>query len=187
MAFIKYVRPSLAKGRVEMGVEDNSGVKRFCVSSVFYSHIGEPLAGEEISEELYSLVSSEDEGYRAMKKALSLLAYSDKSRSMLYSRLIGHGYSRDAASEAVKECMRLGYIKEKEQIARFVKREANVSLKGRLHIIRKAPSKGFKTDEVRKIVEELIESGEIDFEESFARLAEKKGAETEEEKAALRY
>ena len=188
LAFIKYIRFGKEKGRVEMGILSEDGLLKNCsVSLVLYSHIGEPVARQELDEGALELILSEDEGHRAMKKALSLLSYSDKSKAMLYSRLVSLGYKRVAAREAVNECIRLGYIDEKEQIARFVIREANESLKGQLLILRKALAKGFKSDEVNSVIRELTELGEVDFEANFNRLAEKKGALTEEDRAALRY
>lgn len=188
MFYVKYVRPGREKQRIDIGItEDGESVKNYSLSLVFYSHIGEPCRNEKISEMTLKYIADEDEQFRAMKKALSLLSYSDKSRSALYSRLLSLGYSGASASEAVKECLRLGYIDEREQIIRFVKDEANRSLKGRLHIMKKAASKGFKSDEVKKILNELCECGEVDFEANFERLAEKKGAYSEEERAALKY
>ena len=188
MAYLKYARPSYEKKRVELGISDDGGqLSRYSVGLVFYSHIGEPVKGAEIDDRLLSLIVSEDEQYRAMKKALSLLAYSDKSRKMLYSRLIGLGYGRASATEAVNECMRLGYIDEREQMIRFVKREANVSLKGRSIIIKKGIAKGFKSADIASVIEELCDDGEIDFKENLRRLAEKKGILGEEEISALAY
>ena len=188
MAYLKYARPNFEKKRVELGIADDDGqLSRYSVGLVFYSHIGEPAKGAVVDESLLSLIISEDEQYRAMKKALSLLSYSDKSRKMLYSRLIGLGYGRASATEAVNECMRLGYIDEREQIIRFVKREANVSLKGRALIIKKGIAKGFKSADIASVIDELCDEGEIDFKESLRRLAEKKGALSEEEISALAY
>ena len=188
LAQVKSLRPGKDKGRLEVGLLfDDGSVKKCSVSPVCYAHLGEPKPRESIGERETEILISEDEQYRAMKKALSLLAYSDKSKSMLYSRLVGCGYTKASAAEAVKECTRLGYIDEREQICRFIKREANQSLKGRLHILRKASSKGFKVDDVKEIIGELEESGEISFEHNFERLCEKHGAVNEEEKAALKY
>ena len=67
-----------------------------------------------------------------------------------------------------------GYIDEHRQLKRLVEREACVNLLGRERIFAKLISKGYKSEDVSAVIDELISSGEIDFEASKKKLINKK-------------
>ena len=184
---IAYIKEGAAKGRVLIGIEDDSGIHAFSVTVATYMAIGAPSRYSELNERDADAVRSEDERYRAMKKAVSILAASDKSAYTLRSKLRQGGFSRESADEAINECVARGYIDEDRQLRRFIEREANESLRGRFYIKRKLSAKGYRGADIDRITRELVESGEIDFKANFERAAEKKGAYTEEERRALSY
>ncbi len=80
-----------------------------------------------------------------------------------------------------------GYIKEDDQLRRLVLREANVNLRGPRYIREKLAAKGYSRDSIDAIIDELVESGEIDLVINFDALCDKKGAVDSDERRALAY
>lgn len=187
MGKIMYVKNGTAKGRLILGIETDAGLSAYSVSEAMYLSLGSPPRFFEISERDLQDVIFEDERYRAMKKAVNILAASDKSAYMLMSKLIHAGFSKDAAKEAVDECRRRGYIDEARQLERLVEREANASLRGRFYIKRKLVAKGYSSADIDRAIRELTERGEVDFDANFEALVNKKAATSEEERRALMY
>lgn len=187
VAIIAYVKEGVTKGRVLLGVDSDGSVNAYSVTESTYMAIGAPCRYCEISERDLDSILTEDERYRAMKKAVSLLAASDKSAYTVKSKLYQAGYSRESIDEAVNECIARGYIDEDRQLRRFIEREANESLRGKYYIKRKLVSKGYRGADVDRITAELVDSGDIDFKSNFERLAEKKGVEDAEDRRALMY
>lgn len=181
---ISFLRASARQGYTTLGVSVDGETKKYtvpdrAVATLFRGYELDPLEYEEIVRL--------DEERRAQDKAASLLSASDKSRSTLRMRLSSLGFSRESAEGAVEECVRLGYLNEERQLRRLISREALVSLRGPKYIVRKLASKGYAISDIRRIISELTESGEIDFSDSFARLAEKRGATDPESLRALAY
>ena len=184
---IAYIKEGATKGRVLIGIEEDTGVRAFSVTEATYMAIGAPSRYSELSQRDIDVISTEDERYRAMKRAVSILAASDKSAYTLKGKLYQAGFSRESIDEAVNECVARGYVDEDRQLRRLIEREANESLRGRFYIKRKLVSKGYRGADIDRITRELVDSGEIDFSENFERLASKRGAEGEEERRALMY
>ncbi len=183
---VKFVRFS-DKGRVTVGIEnDGQKPKLYNISQETYHGVDEPRAGVVLDGCSYEMIASDDEKYRAMKKALSLLAYADNNKATLYAKLVRAGFRRDSASEAVRRCLELGYVDEHSQLLRLVAREANQGLKGPVYIKRKLIARGYKAADIDRAIRELTELCEIDFSESFARLQEKNGVTDPEELLKLR-
>ncbi len=187
VANVVYIKTGITKGRVTLGIEHDGECHGYSVSLTTYSEIGSPIKFSHIDEHLLADIAYEDECFRAMKKAVSLLAISDKSRHTLEGKLIMSGFSKEAAKEAVCECLSLGYIDEERQLDRLCEREANISLKGSLMIKRKLMSKGYRASDIESALERLTDKGVIDFCENFKRLCEKKLVQTEEEERQLRF
>jgi len=145
------------------------------------------VRGGEISDGELHILLSEDEEHRAVAKALSLLSYSDKSARALYLRLLREGFSREAATRALDYCRNMGYIRERDQLARLIVREANVNLRGPRYIREKLAAKGYSRADIDGVTEELVESGEVDFSQNLDRLCQKHGAKDEQERRALAY
>ena len=97
------------------------------------------------------------------------------------------GFSSDASDIALERCNELGYLNEYEQVERAVEREANYKLRGRYYIKRRLSDKGYSLSDINRAIAALTERGDVDFDENFERLVEKKGALTEEEITKLKY
>lgn len=188
MPTILYIKPDDKRKRVIVGVEgDDNGVSTLDISASTYTSVGSPERGACISErDLHSMIF-EDEAYRALKKAVSYLSASDKSRYELRAKLLSAGFSREACDLAIERCLERGYIDEARQIERLATREANYKLKGKYYIKRKIAAKGYSPADVERAIARLVESGEIDFSANFEALAEKRGALDEESRTQLKY
>lgn len=173
-------------GRVRMGVGDGEATLRYSVSMATVMELS-LVRGMELDDAAISAITADDEAYRCMKRALSLLSYGDNTKGALLVKLMRSGFPRELASECVRECLRLGYIDERRQIERAVINEANRSLKGRSYIMKKLRSKGYSASDINDVIDALVDSGEVDFGESFERLCEKKGIASDEDRLALLY
>ena len=169
-------------------VENERGRVKYTISEGTYREIGCPLSEELISEDELELLAEDDERRRAMQKALSLLSYSDNNERQLTAKLIRAGFPRDAATDAVRECVRLGYIAERRQAEHLIRKYAS-ALYGRPVIIAKLGAKGYAQRLCNEIIDELLRCGEIDFTAARARLIEKKLPEgaTFEQRMKLLY
>jgi len=181
---VQFIRPTDSGKRIKVGIIED-GVKE--AFSVKESEAQDLYVGMELDPDTYDRLYRSDEEYRCMRYALYSLSVSDKTRSNLYMKLLKKGFSRECASECVKECLRLGYIDEERQVHTLVLNEANRSLRGAAYITAKLVGKGYSRELVVSVIEELSRSGEIDFRSNFERLCEKKGIATDEEKRAIAY
>ena len=181
---VAFLRESARRGYTVIGVTENGETKKYTIPSAYAKDF---CRGYELSDDELSELVGLDTERRALDKAASLLSASDKSRAALLSRLISLGFPRDTAQRAVLECVRLGYLDEKRQLLRLVIREAEGSLRGPKYIMRKLAAKGYPPGEIRSAIEELTDSGELDFGALFSRLAEKKGVFDREELRILAY
>lgn len=183
-----FVRDSKSRGYVVLGIELPDGARVYTVDVSLYSSIGAPIASQEISDDALERIKFCDEVFRATKKALSLLSYSDNNRRNLILKLRRAGFSAAAAEECVSEMLRLGYINETRQLERLVLREANVNLCGKGKIVPKLVSKGYARADVESVIDSLEASGEIDFDLNKQNLILKKlgdSAEPDEVKKLL--
>ena len=187
MAEIAYIKEGSAKGRVTLGINADGECHAYSVTLATYSALGAPGRYSEISESDYDAILTEDERYRAMKRAVSLLAASDKSAYTVKTRLRQAGFSRESVEDAVEECIARGYIDEGRQLRRLVEREANEALRGRYYVKRKLLARGYRSADIDRAISGLIEDGELDFDANFERLIEKKGALDEESRRQLAY
>lgn len=185
MPTVKYIKPQKS-GRVIIGVDTDGEISHYSISSADYATAAFVTGGILSDGELTLLVTL-DEEYRAIKKALSLLSYSDKNRKAIYMRLVRLGFSREAAKKAVEYCLQNGFINEENQLERLVSNEANINLRGPYYIKNKLASKGYSRTDIEAAIDMLVNSGEVDFVIIFDTLCEKKGATTPEERKALAY
>lgn len=185
MPTVKYIKPQKS-GRVIIGVDTDGEISHYSISSADYATAAFVMGGILSDGELTLLVTL-DEEYRAIKKALSLLSYSDKNRKAIYMRLVRLGFSREAAKKAVEYCLQNGFINEENQLERLVSNEANINLRGPRYIKDKLASKGYSRADIEAAMDTLVEAGEIDFVINFDTLCEKKSATTPEERKALAY
>ena len=187
MPRIIYIKESKGGGYVILGIADGEDKKAFAVAKATYSSLGSPSRFHELSDEEISVIEAANDEYRALKKALSLLSYADNSEKNLTMKLRRSGFSKDTAEGAVREVVRLGYLKEDEQLRRLIVYEANSRLTGPLKIASKLMAKGYSSSAIRDIVDTLRSEGEVDFSENCRRLLEKKLPDdaTDEEKYKL--
>jgi SOS response regulatory protein OraA/RecX len=168
---------------VLIGIENDEGYKSYKVSESFYLDIGAPEIGASLLSDTVSLIEEENEYYEALKKALSLLEYSDNSKSMLFKKLLMRKVNKDAARYAVKRCVDLGYLDEERQLKRLVLDLANSSLLGKNKIVAKLVAKGYLTTDIYKTIAILLDEGEIDFEHNKQKLIKKHSAVCGDEEA----
>ena len=187
MAKIKYIKTGSAKGRITLGIEYNGDCRGYSVLENTYFSLGSPPREYNLSDTAFARICCEDEEYRAMKKAVSLLAVSDKSTFTMRDKLVRCGFDRDVAQDVVLECVRRGYIDESRQLDRLVTKEANDALRGRMYIKRKLVGKGYRSADIDAAIDRMVAAGDIDFADNFERLAAKKGIEDVESRRILKY
>ena len=187
MPRIIYIKESKTKGYLILGIKKGEEKCAFYITRALYSSLGSPTLGYELDEGEISALEECNEEYRALRKALSLLSYADNSERSLKMKLLRAGYSRTASEAAVKEVVRLGYLKEEDQLERLILSEANSRLTGPQKLIPKLVSKGYSASDVRRVLDRLVDEGEVDFDENRRRLFEKKLTDdaTDEEKFKL--
>ena len=97
------------------------------------------------------------------------------------------GFGRELCDRVVSEMVSLGYIDEKRQLERLITVEANGKLRGPLRIIPALGNKGYSSSDIRAVMHELTESGEVDFRRNAKILLDKKlpVADPEEKKKFL--
>ncbi len=186
MARVKMIK-ELSCGRVELRLVTDGGERRLNVSYGAYTEAGAPLAGDELDIDGMSILEYSDTEHRAMKRALSILAFSDKNKRTLKQKLTDAGFDRRIAQSTTDECVALGYIDERRQLAILIRDEANRALRGPEYIKRKLLSKGYSLSDIIEVTEELVEAEEIDFSDVFRRLAEKRSAHDPQSRRMLMY
>ncbi len=187
MPAILFVKPDPDHKRVQIGIGDGASVEVLTVKEDTYKSFDSLTKGDLVSEHTVDTLRFEDEVYRAVKKALGYISDMDRSAYALKLKLLRLGFSSEAVEMAIARCSELGYINEDDQLDRLVEREANLKLKGKYYIKRKFASKGYSIASVDRAINRLVDRQEIDFDDCFERLAEKRGATTEEERKALQY
>ncbi len=185
MAIIAYVKETKEKNiLLDIVGEENS---RYTISPRAYEELGALARGAEIDGETLLEIKRLDERYRAKKKALSLLALADNNQKTLTAKLRRQGYSRECVDITVSEMVKLGYINEERQLLRLVLSAAD-RLWGPRKIFAYLSAKGFQSGDIRRALDSLQDSGELDFEAVRAKLLEKKlypDADDEEKKKLL--
>lgn len=174
MSTLKYIREIKDTSLLLLGIVGEGESADCTVSASLYAEIGSPAVGNTVDEASLSAIKYADEHYRAKKKALGLLAYSDNNQRNLKTKLIRAGFKREICDLVCEEMVSYGYINEKNQLERLILVEANQKLRGPLQIIPALVAKGYSSSDVRQVLNRLVEEGEVDFEENAKRLIEKK-------------
>lgn len=183
-----YIRDSKSKGYLRLGVESDGKKLDFNISESEYSEIGSPKTRDNLTRDSFEAIYIADMRYRARLKALHILSYGDNSERMLAKKLKVAGIKSDIISEVVGEMLSRGYINSRRQIEKLVINEVELHNFGPNKIIPKLLAKGYIKSEITSVIEELVEHGEIDFEESKSRLIESRlglDADSEEIKKLL--
>ena len=174
MATLQFVRDSKDSRLLLLGISEEGESARYTVNLSAFAEIGSPSVGDFLDEEQMSVVIYTDELLRAKKKALNILAYADNNKKSLYSKLVRAGFSRDISSAVCDEMIERGYINERDQLLRLVEAEANRKLRGPGRILPALAAKGYSSSEIRSVMAELCDKGEIDFSKNARILLEKK-------------
>jgi SOS response regulatory protein OraA/RecX len=174
MATLKFIRDIKDTSLLLLGIVGEGESADYTVNSSLYAEIGSPAVGDEIDSASLSAIKHADEHYRAKKKALSILAYADNNQKNLKAKLIRAGFSCEISDRVCEEMVSYGYINENNQLERLIMIEANQKLRGPLRIVPALVNKGYSSSDVRRVLNRLVDEGEINFKENSRRLAEKK-------------
>ena len=187
MAWITSAVYSKTGKTVKLRIKDGEELRTLTVSADILGDA--PLSqATEICDNTLSILLENDELWRAELRALRLLEYSDSSRAELRRKLIARGFSAKAVDRAVMRMVELGYINEERRLRAIIASEANISLRGPRRIYAKLSAKGYSRELLSSVMNELSDSGEIDFKENAKKLLEKRGAGlSPEEKKRLLY
>lgn len=186
MITLRSIREIGDKGLLSLAIGGEESAN-YTVNAVLYAEIGSPSVGDALTDEQIYTIREYDEYFRAKKKALSILAYADNNRRNLALKLSKAGFPRELCDRVVSEMVSLGYIDEKRQLERLITVEANGKLRGPLRIIPALVNKGYSSSDIRAVMHELTESGEVDFRKNAKALLDKKlpVADPEEKKKFL--
>ena len=186
MKTLRSIREIGDKGLLSLAIGGEESAN-YTVNASVYAEIGSPSVGDLLTDEQIYLIREFDEYFRAKKKALSILAYADNNRRNLALKLSKAGFSRELCDRVVSEMVSLGYIDERRQLERLITVEANGKLRGPLRIIPALVNKGYSSSDIRAVMHELTESGEVDFRRNAKILLDKKlpVADPEEKKKFL--
>ncbi len=188
MTTIAYIKQKNNGRCMLLGIEDGTGdILRLCISREAYHALGCPVRAESLTEDALELIRREDGRMRALDRALYLLSFSDNSRAQLAHKLHAKGFSSDAVTYAVEEVVRLGYLREREQLVHIVRDLANLRLYGARRICAVLTSKGYRSADVTEVIQDLCASAHIDFSKNFRMLEEKRGDGTPLTSRKLRY
>lgn len=171
---IIYVRVARARGYIRVGIEDGETAYDLTVSEMEYAEAGFPSVNSEPTRDAFDILRIADMRFKAKKKTLAVLSYGDNSERMLMRKLTAAGIRRDIAEEAVLEAVKCGYINAQRQLERLIKNEVASNLSGPRKIIPKLISKGYGRADIERVISELTERGEIDFDEAKRLLAERR-------------
>ena len=130
------------------------------------------LSTGEATAGIYDEVSYYDKLHSACKTAMNLLAYGDRSRKKLVSKLRTKGIQSDIAEEAADELEARGYLNDTANATREAERAVR-KLWGKRRISASLYEKGYGEASVRKAIYAL-EDSEIDFVENCAKLISEK-------------
>ena len=189
MARLVYIKENTSSKLLLLGILEAGERVRYTVTARDFAALGSPLRNTELDEPMLSAIKYSDEYVRAKRRALRLLALGDNSEKNLTLKLLRGGIRQEIAADVAREMVSLGYIDESRQLERLVAYEANAALRGPNKIIPKLVSRGYSAGEVRRVILELSESGEIDFSRSARELIKKKLPDdaTREQRRALLY
>ena len=187
MSKIIYIREIDSSHLLRVGVGHSEECVGYTVSQRVYAELGRPEVGRILTDGELEAIRYSDETCRAERKALSLLSYTDNNSRTLVQKLVRAGFKREIAEETAKDMVALGYIDERRQLERLIAAEAD-KLRGPGRIIPKLAAKGYATSDIKEVMHELCDRGEVDFSALAKQLLDKKlpeGAVPEERKKLL--
>ena len=188
MSTLMFIRESKDSRLLLLGINEEGESARYTVNLSTFDALGSPAVGDFLDDGQMSAIRYCDELIKAKKKALNILAYADNNRRNLSVKLLRAGFSREIADAVCDEMLSLGYINERDQLERLINNEADRQLRGPGRIIPALAAKGYSSSQVREVMAELVQSGEIDFKKNARLLIDKKlpdGSNDDEKKTIL--
>lgn len=183
------IRNSKSRGYITISLLGDGGEREsFTVRESEHRALGEPLSGDKIDTDTYLGLKSADERYRARRAALRILAYSDNSERTLSDKLRSRGISRECAMEISREMVSYGYLDEARQLSRLIISEERERKLSRASLTARLMKKGYSRERIDIAIDELILSGEVDFDSVRATLVRElseKGLDAPEIRKAL--
>ena len=125
-----------------------------------------------LTREGFDAIENASEVWRAVKKGIDILSYTDNTRLTLTKKLRERGFDKYTAEDAAQYLVENGYIDEKRLLGLFVDKLASTKLYGVSRIKSELYKKGF----AREVLDEYLDTfmSEVDFEENLKRLLIKK-------------
>ena len=172
---------------MRLGVDIDGERIDLTVSEGEYKSVGAPMCRDELDNDSYELLLSANDRYKARLRALRILEYSTNSERNLIRKLRASGYSRELCEEVAGEMKGYGYLDDFRQLRRLVELEVTRNLTGPRKLVPKLVAKGYSASDIRATIDELSDSGVIDFSLAKEALIEKKceGLSEEETKKIL--
>ena len=171
-----------ARGRFLITVKlsgDNTGEEEVRTFSVFryfvktspYFQGNIPTVGDFLTSEGFESLEACEAATLATVKAVSMLAYTDRTAKKLGEQLRKKGFSREATDAAVGFCVEKRYIREEEQLARLMALLCEKKLYGIRRIRNEVYQKGFPKETLDAVWEDTLCA--LDFEEALDKRMQK--------------
>ncbi len=145
-----------------MEEERTFSVFRYFLKNTEYFRGNIPVVGEFLSREAFEALEMGEEATKATLKAVSMLAYTDRTAKKLAEQLRQKGFSAEAAEAAVAFCIEKRYIREEEQLRRLMTLLCEKKQYGVRRIRNEVYQKGFAKATVDAVWEDMLDV--LDFE-----------------------
>ena len=134
-----------------------------------------PNVGDFLNAEKYEALEFAEVCSGAAIKAVSFLAFGDNTAKKLGEKLCQKGFSKEAASEAVRFCVEKRYINEEDHLRRLMEQLCERKKYGLRRIRQEVYNKGFSEETVKAVFEEC--AAELDFDAAVTERVKKLGAD----------
>lgn len=134
-----------------------------------------PNVGDFLNAEKYEALEFAEACSGAAIKAVSFLAFGDNTAKKLGEKLRQKGFSKEAASEAVRFCVEKRYINEEDHLRRLMEQLCERKKYGLRRIRQEVYNKGFSEETVKAVFEEC--AAELDFDAAVTERVKKLGAD----------
>ena len=134
-----------------------------------------PNVGDFLNAEKYEALEFAEVCSGAAIKAVSFLAFGDNTAKKLGEKLRQKGFSKEAASEAVRFCVEKRYINEEDHLRRLMEQLCERKKYGLRRIRQEVYNKGFSEETVKAVFEEC--AAELDFDAAVTERVKKLGAD----------
>ncbi len=167
-----YIRADSEGSLMRVGVRCDTEKREYLITESALLELGDISVGDNLTREMLSALEYSDSLIRAKRRALNILSYGDNSEKTLMMKLLRAGIKREIAEETVLFVKSHGYINAERQIVRLVENEIRLHHSGPRKLIPKLAAKGYARSDIERVLGELIENGDIDFDEEKRKLIE---------------